>query len=1174
MLKQRLLLVAFLLLSGCMLVYHDVVAQGGTKRFTVTEALSQVTKTYGTQFVYDPDVLKNKTTTFPLDNLKGKNVEEVLKGVLYPNNLVFLYVRKNYYTIVPRERLGEVPAKQPEPEKEKRESQTISNTATRVLSGVVFAESGGPVAGATVSAQKTGKVTQTDAKGAFSISVDDNDILVITNIGFKDQEIQVAGQQSVKVNLQTETKQLEDVVVIGYGTVKRKDLTGAISSVSGKDLASAPVTTAAQALQGRAAGVNIVTASGAPGAGINITVRGGTSITQSTTPLYIVDGFEMSDALTNIDINDIASIDVLKDASAAAIYGARGSNGIILITTKSGKKGKTSVAYNTFFSTEKLADKLSMLSNASDFVKYHYELAELQGKTPQWSNVFDNSKATNEPDFYTGVYSRINSRYAGAGSIDWQEELFGGSALTQSHNVSVSTASERTQVLLSYNNNSQVGLLSNHNMTRNAFRVKVNTELYKGIRLDANTLFSNTSTDGGGAYSAMKDVLLQPIIGGTLFTRDELLHTQTFPDFSGLDSYYDTENPLVENEASTSNKRSRLFTVNAGVEFDFLKDFTWRTAGQYTWTSGKSRSFSDENSRAYLTDPSNTGMNGSIGNSESFRYQITNTLNWNRTFATKHNVQVLLGQEVIYDEAEGNSISLKQFPYPNFGLDDISNATVSDKSVSHSRSGLLSFFARTNYNYAGRYLFTATIRRDGSSKFAQGNKYGVFPSVSGAWRISEENFWKNGDLTNVVNNLKLRAGYGETGNNGIGNNLYTTIINQTDYPINNTQGNPAYVPSSTLGNRDLKWESLQATNIGLDISLFGSRINLTTEYYNNDIGDMLMSAVIPSSTGYSVQYQNVGKMRNRGWEFTLNTTPLRTNNFRWISDFNISFNRSKVVSLEKGLDKKTFAVSNTRAAAVTYYAKVGERLGDMYGYKYIGVYTTDDFNADGTLKEGVVRPATGVPQPGDMKFAADNDTTNQFTRQLVKIGNGTPDFIGGFNNTFIYKGFDLNVFLKFSVGNDVYNGMRQSMSPYALFQNTPVEFNYYRLIDPETGKKATSLARLKELNPDESARTWALNTNNSSQAYFPSSYYVEDGSYLRISQLTLGYTLAKHVAQKVKLTNARIYFTTNNLATFTKYKGYDPEVSAANSNVITTPGYDHSTYPRSRSYVFGLNLTF
>ena len=644
------------------------------------------------------------------------------------------------------------------------------------------------VIGASVTVKGNSSIgTITDMDGKFRISVPSSARdLVIKFIGYDDAVIRLGTPTDYKVTLKESSVMLEEVVAIGYAKVKRKDLTGAISSVGGKELANVPVTTAMQALQGKAAGVNIVTESGAPGAGANITIRGGMSLTQSTEPLYIVDGFEMGSALDNIDINDIESIDVLKDASSTAIYGARGSNGIILITTKSGKKGKTQVSYNTYFSFDKLAKKLDLMSNVEDFVKYQYEFAELTGITPTWSAFYDDGMATDATGFYTGVYDRIHERYADASSIDWQDEVFGGYAMTQSHNVNISTGTEKTQVMLSYNYNGQDGLLANHSANKSAFRAKINSELYKGIRLDVNAMFNNKSVDGGGSYSGMKYVLRQPISGGTYFTRDQMLTEQTYVDFRGAESSYTASNPLIQNEASTSNKRSRMFSVNAGLEFDFLKHFTYRIAGSYRWNSSKSTSFSDERSTGYLMDPVNTGMTGSIGNSESYSYQITNTLNYNQTFAKKHKVNLLLGHEVSYSEDESNSISVKQMPYPNHGIDDISLGNVEEKKSGHGHSGIVSAFLRANYTFDERYLLTATLRADGSSKFAKGHQWGVFPSASVAWRISEESFWKENRINDVVNSLKLRVGYGTTGNNGVGSFSYRTNVSLTSYPILNS----------------------------------------------------------------------------------------------------------------------------------------------------------------------------------------------------------------------------------------------------------------------------------------------------------------------------------------------------------------------------------------------------
>jgi TonB-linked SusC/RagA family outer membrane protein len=988
------------------------------------------------------------------------------------------------------------------------------------------------------------------------------------------------GQKTVNDTIKKDkTKDIEEVVVIGYGKVKKSDLTGSVSSVSAKDLAATPAMNALQALQGRAAGLNIVTSGGAPGAGANVTVRGGSSITQGTSPLYIVDGFQLDNALNVINPNDIESISILKGASAIAIYGSRGSNGIIIIKTKTGRKGKTLISYNSFMSFDMLSKKLDMISNSEQFVKYQYELAVLQGKPSQWSNIFDNSLATNSPGFYTGAFGRIADRYSNSYAVDWQDKMLGGTGLTENHNVSVSTGNEKTQALISYNYNKQDGILANRSELRNSLRVNINSELYKGVRVDFGSMFTSNSVDGGGAYSGMKKILLQPITGGTKFNQDELFNTQTYGDFSGLDSSFDTENPNIELNASKSNTRSRTFLANAGIEFDLLKNFTFKTSGQYTWRNAKSTAFSDANSRAFLTDPVNTGINGSIGNSESYNYQITNTLTYNKTLAEKHKINALIGQEAVYSESESNSLSLIKFPAQNFGLDQINLATVSDKSSDHNSTSLLSYFARVNYSFDDRYLFTGTFRRDGSSKFYAERQWNNFLSGAVAWNVSQEGFWKDHNINKYVNDLKFRFEYGETGNNDVSNNLWRTNVLLTDYPMNNTAGLPAYVTGSTLGNLNLTWETMKSMNLGMDLALFNSRVKLTAELYNNEVSKMLLLAKLPVSTGYSNQQQNIGSMRNRGLEFTLSSTNIKKDNFRWTTDFNISFNRSKVVSLNNGASDLTFSVGSNRGGMVTYYATVGQGLGDMYGYVYQGIYTTDDFtqNADGslTLKAGVVKPASGTPKPGDIKFAADNAAGDQFTRKMQKIGNATPDFTGGISNNFFYKGFDLNIFTKFSVGNDIYNATKQSLSPYALFQNVPSEFgdNYYHLIDPNTGQATTNLIRLQELNPNQSSSLWSLSNTNTGYITYPSSYYVENGSYLRIAQITLGYSIPKEFLNKIMVTSARIYFTMNNVATITGYSGYDPEVPAA-SGVTVTPGYDNSTYPRSKSYVLGINLTF
>ncbi|MCM1093119.1 MAG: TonB-dependent receptor [Lachnospiraceae bacterium] len=1069
---------------------------------------------------------------------------------------------------------------------------------TKTVSGTVFDPDGEPIIGASVTVVGTSTGVATDIDGNFTIpNVADNAKIRISYIGYKPTELSVAGQNKFEVKLQEDSNVLDEVVAIGYATVKRSDLTGAASSVGAKELVNVPATTAAQALQGKAAGVNITTAGGAPGAASQITVRGGMSITQSSAPLYIVDGFEMSDALSNISVNDIETIDVLKDASATAIYGARGSNGIILITTKSAQKGKTKVDYNAFVSFDHMSKKMKMLDNAVDYATYQYDYGMFTGNSSNYARIFDNDMGFDDPAFNSGAYSRIAERYAGRRVIDWQDEVFSGSAFTQSHNVSIATGTEKSQILVSYNFNGQDGAIKNHDYKNNSIRTRINTELWKGIRFDMNALYTNTDTHGGGSYSGMTSVLQSPIMGGTYFTEDELLNTQTRLILNGLNTNYGATNQLIENAAVVTRKVQNLYSVNGGIEIDLPYGLVWHTAGSYKYSDAKSTKFADENSYNYLVGNA-SGMEGDIEYKQTTNWQITNTLRWSHTFNKVHRLDLLAGQEVTHSESEGMKVELAQFPNPNFGLDDISNTTVTSKKTSHSHSGIVSVFGRANYNYDDRYLLTATIRTDGSSKFARGHRWGVFPSAAAAWRISQEQFFLASPLASVFDNLKLRVGYGVTGNCNIDSYLYTTAITQTTYPFDSDDKNMAYVPSTRLGNPDLKWETLHATNIGLDMSLINGRVNFTVDWYNNQVNDLLMECEIPSSTGYKTQYQNMGKMRNRGWEFALNTVNIVNRDFQWTSALNLSFNRNKVISLENGVENKTFTAGSGVNGNVRYYASVGQPLGDMWGYKYKGLYTTADFQQDSDgnfitdasgnllLNEGVVyqRKSTGEiinVKPGDIKFAGssvDEDGNEYFQiGQYQKIGNGAPKFYGGFTNSFTYKGFDLNVFLKFSVGQDIYNASKQAISPYSQFSNVTKEFglNYYRTIDPATGLVTMDAHKLRELNPDENSRVWNVSGNNADRITYPSSYFVEDGSYLRLATVTLGYTLPERLTKKAHISRLRVYFTGNNLAVWTNYSGYDPEVNSAdNTTPAVKPGYDSNPYPRNRSYVIGVNLSF
>lgn len=1058
-------------------------------------------------------------------------------------------------------------------------SCTLSAFAqNKTITGTVKDATNFGIPGASVIVKGTSKGTMTDIDGKYSITIPSSSKqFVVTFVGYEAQTVTIGNQSKIDVVLNESAQMLDEVVAIGYAKVKRRDLTAASVSVGGDELKSVPVTTAAQALTGKAAGVNVTTQSGAPGASINITVRGGTSITQGTSPLYIVDGFQMENGLQNVDINDIASIDVMKDASATAIYGAQGSNGVIIITTKTGKAGKTEVNYNSYVSFEKLGKKLPVL-NILDYTKYQYEFQTLAGNEASWASMFGGS--TSDASFYTGAYDRIQSEYSSREGIDWQDLVFGGTGMLQNHNLNINGGNDKTKYLLSYNYTDQEGVMSKHGYAKNSIRAKINHELWKGARLDFNSNYQSTTIEGGGSLGGLlKMTILQPVTGGARFTNEQFVGTDLGEEMSQIDSQYDVYNPLIINDAVTNKKYTRQFSANAGLEFDIMKDLTFRTAGSYLWQQTREDYWDDGRTK---TARDKKGPYGSRDNSEKKSWQITNTLSYGHEFGL-NKLNVLLGQETSYTESNSLDNLYLEFPVDNFGLNQVGMAKSAIYSSGISKNGLVSMFGRVSYNYNNRYLFTGTMRADGSSKFAKDNQWGYFPSASGAWRITEEDFMKD---QNIFDNLKLRVGYGTAGNCNIENNMYATDYSAGHYAINKADVS-TLIPGNIVGNPKIKWEATTTTNIGLDVSVLHNRVNLSLDLYNNESNNLIIKNSIPTSTGYSYQYQNIGSIRNRGVEVVLNTNNIRNKNFTWSTDFNIAFNRSKVLSIYGNAGSDHFIQNYD--SRIDYYIQVGKPLGQFYGYKYDGVYTTSDFTqkADGTytLNAGVPslkgRDRTKV-KPGDVKYvctAGQKDLNGNpvwSTDDRTVLGNAQPKFQGGLNNSFTYKGFDLSVFMNFVYGNKIFNMSSQRfIGPYLPNQNAlDVMNSRFALVDPATGKESKNLERLATLNPQQSAKNamWSLNSDNKIAISDALDYYLEDGSFLRLSTITLGYTLPKNLTNKARINNARIYCTLNNIYTFTSYSGYDPEVAATSSAL--TQGIDNSSYPRSKSYVIGLNLTF
>ena len=818
-------------------------------------------------------------------------------------------------------------------------------------------------------------------------------------------------------------------------------------------------------------------------------------------------------------------------------------------------------------------------------MKYQYEFQTLRGNEDAFASLFGGS--VSDADFYTGAYDRIASEYGNRAGIDWQDEVFGSTGVAQTHNINISGGSEKTKYMLSYNYTGEDGIMAKHGYYKNSVRTKINHELWKGVRFDFSSALQMTKLEGGGSLGGtLKQTILQPVTGGVRFTNEQMLGedlTDAFDAIPGSNNY-DSNNPILTNNAITNEKFTRLATVNAGIEFDIIKNLTWRTAGSYQWKQTRTDYWDNGSTKTAAANKSPYGY-GKRNNAEAYQWQITNTLNYSFDLNKEHHFSALLGQETTYWETMKLDNEYREFSDGNFGLNDVSMGIPAVWSSGKTRRGRVSWFTRVSYNYLDRYLVNATLRGDGSSKFAKGNQWGYFPSASAAWRISEEPFMEG--LKDIFDNLKLRVGYGTAGNDNIDDNMYATSYGSGHYGIGG-KDYITYVPGKTLGNKDLKWEKTETVNVGLDVSVFGSRLNVGIDWYNNTSKNLLIRNQIPSSTGYTTQYQNVGSIRNRGVEIVINATPVRTKDFTWSTDFNVAFNRSKVLDIYGGSSESDYFIQDYESR-MGFKIEKGKPLGQFYGLVYDGLYTTADFiqNEDGTykLKNGIAslkgfdRKAV---KPGDVKYKALTGETDKdgnpvwSVNDRTVIGNAAPDFTGGWNNTFTYKGFDLTVFMNFSVGNDVFNMSTQRfVGPYLANQNTISDMaNRYTLIDPLTGKESTNLTRLAELNPgeDNGSRMWNISSNNKYAISDHSSYYIENGSFLRLNIITLGYTFPKTWLKKIYLQKARVYATMNNICTITGYSGYDPEVSASGSAL--TPGVDNSSYPRAKSWVVGVNLTF
>ncbi len=1006
----------------------------------------------------------------------------------------------------------------------------------RLVSGIVLDENNAPLPGVNVLEKGTTKGTTTDANGRFSLSMEDESTtLVFSFIGYTTQEVPVGTQTEISVTLQPDIQSLNEVVIVAYGTQQKKDLTSSISSLKAKDLGNIPVSSADALLQGKAAGVQVVQNSGQPGGEVFVRIRGSSSLYGESRPLFVIDGVPMTNtdaqplggggqrfsALADINPNDIESMEVLKDAAAAALYGSRGSNGVVLITTKRGKTGDARISFDAYYGVQNVIKKFDLL-DGQGYIDVVNEGNVNRGLPPF-------TELTN-----TGV------------ETNWQNEVF-RSAPIANYNISVSGGSDRLTAFLSLGYFKQSGTLIGQEFDRINGRLNLEYQAKKYLKVGASTTFSTSNTDRVDA-----DFSSYSVLGNALFFNPNV------PVFDDAGNYgqdplpvtiSSNENPVMIANDLTHNILNRRLITNIYGEVAFLKHFTLRSTFGIDFITRREERFIP----SYFRIRQGSAESGARFYDELI-WQNENVLQYSNQFGN-HSFGALLGYSLL--ESTASSFSITGSTTGSDIITSYSAILPNNNQPQHNIGswGLRSLFSRFNYGFKDKYLVEASIRQDGSSRFGRNNRFGYFPAVSAGWRVSSEPFMEG--ISNVVNELKLRASYGVTGNqDGLDN-----FASLAQYASNaNYDGRPA-IYLQALGNPDLKWESTVTTNIGLDIGFLQDRFNLNVDAYIKATNDLFYTLTLPATTGFTqVNRFNLGSLENRGIELSLMTRNL-VGKFKWTTNFNIAFNRNEVTELidVNGItDRRVDPVNFSGAEGPYGLFRVGEPVGNFFGYKYLGVWGDPN---NRTIPDGW---GTRVRNGGAIYEDVNGDFNYGRVDDMQLIGNALPLHIGGITNTFTYMGVDLSIVMNWSYGNDIYNATRAVMEGLTAPRN----------------QLATTENRWSTDNPDGTMPYAISGANSSINANAAntdaSSRFIEDGSFLRVRNITLGYNLPSSVVQKIALANARIYLSAQNLFTFTNYSGLDPESQNLGTSQGGLPsiGVDFLTQPQPRVIMAGINIGF
>jgi TonB-linked SusC/RagA family outer membrane protein len=1022
------------------------------------------------------------------------------------------------------------------------------------ISGVVK-DDNGPLMGVSIIAKGTKTGTVTDLNGKFAIKISkQTKELVFSYLGYNTQTVVFGEEKILTITMKENTAALEEVVVIGYGTSIKSQLGGAsLSTVNVDEMKKASVTSFEDALAGRIAGVTVTSSEGGPFSTNNIIIRGNSSLTQDNSPLWVVDGFPIENPQNNtINPSDIKSITVLKDAASIAIYGSRGSNGVIVVTTNQGQRGAPVVTFEGYYGIQQTLKRMKTM-NPYEFLEYLFEIS------PDIAIPYISGDPKVIGRWGYDPNGRTLDYYKTAPYINWQDLMFRNAPM-QSYTLSLSGGTDKNKYMISASYTDQQGTMIASSFKRYQGRVVFTQDINKNATFNLNLNLSNTRVEGTSPsnYSGLTSLSLLSAIWGNRpvvspgHTLDEQLNSGLDPDNPGNGSY----NPVMNALNSIANSTTNNIAANSYLEYKILRDLTLKISGGVNYSQRLSNNYYGLNTNRGSMATSITGPNGTISNFGNSNLLNENTLNYKKVFNKKHAVNILAGYSIQTANSDNSSLMASFVPNDALGVSGLDEGTPYSIGSGSTINALQSFFGRAIYNYNSKYFFTAVARADGSSKFAPGNKWAYFPSGSAAWSIDKENFMKP---IKAISEFKLRASYGISGNNRVNDFAYLSPISLSNVATGYQFGN-VFTPGAvqpTLSNKDLRWETTAATNIGVDLSILKKRISIIVDYYNKETTNLLLQANMPGHIGYTSGMINVGAVRNRGWEFSLNTVNLNTKAFTWNTNFNISFNKNKVLSLSSGQQGMLSPVSLNYSTDYPYLAQVGSPMSQIIGYKWVGNYQYSDFDKLPTgayvLKGNVSANGNSRASilPGDIKYEDMNGDGIMTDADKVIIGNPNPLFTGGLSNNFTYAGFDLNVLFSFTYGNDIINANR---SFFEGSQSTANQFETF----------------VNRWTPDNQTNLYPRAGGTKINAV--STRFVEDGSFLRLKTVALGYRLPAKFVQKLKVKSARFYCSAQNLAVWSNYQGSDPEVSTLGGAL--TPGYDFAAYPRSFSMTLGFNLSF